>query len=60
MGTEIREKKKVRVKEKFGDYLMDISKYVFTAVIIRQFSEKWSQNRGYYILWELSVRWLLC
>ena len=34
MGTEIREKKKVRVKEKFGDYLMDISKYVFTAVII--------------------------
>lgn len=45
MGTEIREKKKVRVKEKFGDYLME---------------EKWSQNRGYYILWELSVRWLLC
>ena len=24
----------VQIKEKFGDYLMDISKYVFTAVII--------------------------
>lgn len=34
MGSEIREKKKGKVKEKFGDYLMDISKYVFTAVII--------------------------
>ena len=27
-------RKKVNVKEKFGDYLMDISEYVFTAVII--------------------------
>lgn len=24
----------IDVKEKFGDYLMDISKYVFTAVIV--------------------------
>ena len=27
-------KGKIDVKEKFGDYLMDISKYVFTAVIV--------------------------
>ena len=32
MGTEKR--RKIDVKEKFGDYLMDISKYVFTAVIV--------------------------
>ncbi|MBE6237119.1 MAG: hypothetical protein E7116_03055 [Bacteroidales bacterium] len=27
-------KGKIDVKEKFGDYLMDISKYVFTAVML--------------------------
>ena len=32
MGTD--NKRRIDVKEKFGDYLMDISKYVFTAVII--------------------------
>ena len=27
-------KERIKVKEKFGDYLMDISKYVFTAVML--------------------------
>ena len=28
------DKRKINVREKFGDYLMDISKYVFTAVML--------------------------
>lgn len=34
MDNNVERKKKGKVKEKFGDYLMDISKYVFTAVIV--------------------------
>ena len=30
----MKQRRKINVKEKFGDYLLDISKYVFTAVII--------------------------
>ena len=26
--------RKIKVKEKFGDYLMDVSKYVLTAVLL--------------------------
>lgn len=33
MGKEVKGKK-INIKEKFGDYLMDISKYVFTGIII--------------------------
>ena len=33
MGKE-EKGKKINIKEKFGDYLMDISKYVFTGIII--------------------------
>lgn len=33
MGKEGRDRK-VNVKEKFGDYLMDISKYVLTGIIV--------------------------
>lgn len=33
MGKEGRDCK-VNVKEKFGDYLMDVSKYVLTAVML--------------------------
>ena len=29
--------KKLNVKEKFGDYLLDVSKYVLTAVMITTF-----------------------
>lgn len=33
MGKEVKGNK-INIKEKFGDYLMDISKYVFTGIII--------------------------
>ena len=34
MGKRDKGKEWINVREKFGDYLMDISKYVFTAVIL--------------------------
>lgn len=30
-------KNRINVKEKFGDYLLDISKYILTAVMITTF-----------------------
>ena len=35
-----------KVREKFGDYLMDISKYVITAVLITMFFDDISSSRG--------------
>ena len=39
-------RKGIDVREKFGDYLMDISKYVITAVLITMFFDDISSSRG--------------
>ena len=38
-------RKGIDVREKFGDYLMDISKYVITAVLITMFFDDISSFR---------------
>lgn len=44
-GTKNGRRKKIDVREKFGDYLMDISKYVITAVLITMFFDDISSFR---------------
>ena len=46
MRGENGQRKKIDVREKFGDYLMDISKYVITAVLITMFFDDISSSRG--------------
>ena len=46
MRRENGQRKKIDVREKFGDYLMDISKYVITAVLITMFFDDISSSRG--------------
>jgi len=45
MRRENGQRKKIDVREKFGDYLMDISKYVITAVLITMFFDDISSFR---------------
>ena len=45
MRRENGQRKKIDVREKFGDYLMDISKYVITAVLITMFFDYISSFR---------------
>lgn len=46
MERKNRRRKGIDVREKFGDYLMDISKYVITAVLITMFFDDISSSRG--------------
>ena len=45
MRRENGQRKKIDVREKFGDYLMDISKYIITAVLITMFFDDISSFR---------------
>ena len=45
MRRENGQRKKIDVREKFGDYLMDISKYIITAVLITMFFDDISSCR---------------
>ncbi len=45
MRRENGQRKKIDGREKFGDYLMDISKYVITAVLITMFFDDISSFR---------------
>ena len=42
---KIKLKKRLKLREKIGDYLLDISKYIITAVLITMFFNDISSSR---------------